>query len=70
VNVVSSTLLSPMYRRVVVAAPTGLTAKRPPRSASTIAPNTDGLSNRGRQSQSIEPLVETSAADRQSPMIA
>jgi hypothetical protein len=29
-----------------------------------------GLSKRGQQSQSIDPWRDTSAADRQSPMIA
>jgi hypothetical protein len=44
--------------------------KRPPRRRSRSAPKIDGLSNRGQQSQSIEPQLETSAADRQSPITA
>jgi hypothetical protein len=44
--------------------------KLPPRRRSSSAPKIDGLSNLGQQSQSIEPLPETSAADRQSPIKA
>jgi len=44
--------------------------KWPPRSESSRAAKTEGLSNRGQQSQSMEPSAETSAADRQSPTIA
>jgi hypothetical protein len=35
-----------------------------------MAPNNDGLSNRGQHSQSIEPSRPTSAADRPSPITA
>jgi hypothetical protein len=41
-----------------------------PASPSSRAPNSDGLSNRGRQSQSIEPFVETNAAVLELPMSA
>jgi hypothetical protein len=50
--------------------PTGATLKRPPRCESTSAAQIDGLSNRGQHSQSIDPSVDTSAADRQSPITA
>jgi hypothetical protein len=40
---------------------------RPPLSASRIAPNTLGLSKRGRHSQSIDPSSPTSAAERMLP---
>jgi hypothetical protein len=42
----------------------------PPVFGSTIAAKSDALSKRGQQSQSIEPRLEMSAADRPSPMIA
>ena len=48
----------------------GRIAKCPPRAASSSAPNSDGLSKRGQQSHSIEPVREISAAERQSPMMA
>jgi len=44
--------------------------KYPPFSLSSIALKIEGLSKRGMHSQSIEPLLEMSAAQRQSPMMA
>jgi hypothetical protein len=44
--------------------------QHPPILGSTIAPKIEGLSNRGQQSQSIEPCFEINAAERPSPMIA
>jgi hypothetical protein len=35
-----------------------------------MAANTDGLLNLGQHSQSIDPPLDTSAADRQLPIIA
>jgi hypothetical protein len=46
----------------------GETAKKPPRSASRIDAKTLGESNRGRQSQSIVPVVVTSATVCRSPI--
>jgi hypothetical protein len=42
----------------------------PPISGSRIAPKIEALSNRGQQSQSIEPYLEINAAERPFPMIA
>ena len=42
--------------------------QNPPFSVSRIAPNSDGLSNQGQQSQSKEPCLDISAAERQSPI--
>jgi hypothetical protein len=39
-------------------------------SLSRIAAKIDGLSNRGQQSQSSDPYLETRAAERQSPTAA
>jgi hypothetical protein len=38
--------------------------------ASRIRAKTERLSNRGQQSQSIDPSLDTRAADRESPMRA
>ena len=48
----------------------GRNSKRPPRWASTIAPNMLGESRSGRQSQSMAPSRATSATVRPSPMAA
>ena len=69
VNVVASTLVAGRYvRRVSRTSATGATRKLPPPSSSARA-NTDGESNRGKQSQSIDPSRPTSASEWQSPII-
>jgi len=45
-------------------------AKKPPRRKSRMRANTDGESNCGQQSQSIDPWREISAAERVQPMMA
>jgi hypothetical protein len=70
---VSSTIVSPRYRRVVrrtVSCVEGPRSQRPcsgrPRSAAKQAPE----SKRGQHNQSIDPVRETSAAVSQSPIMA
>ena len=48
----------------------GSSRQRPPLAGREARANRDGLSNRGQQSQSIEPRRETSAALRPSPITA
>jgi len=57
------------YRRSTVAGPAGEMRQNPPRSRSRSAAKMEGLSNLGRQSQSIDPFRDTKAAERQSPMM-
>jgi hypothetical protein len=68
-NLVCSTIVDSTYRRAAVNAPAGR-IDQCPASSSSIAAKTDGLSNRGRHSQSIEPLVDTSAAECRSESTA
>jgi len=70
VKVVSKTFVSSTYRLTLVKDSRGRTVKEPPRSRSSSAANSDGLSKRGRHSQSSDPSRATNAAERQSPMIA
>jgi hypothetical protein len=58
-----------MYRRVTREDALGA-RRQDPACPSSIAPKIDGLSNRGQQSQSIDPLRPTSATVRPSPMAA
>ena len=69
VNVVTSTFDSSSYARVTVNGAVGAIEKCPPAPRSSSAANSDGLSKRGQQSQSIDPDRPTSAADRPFPMI-
>jgi hypothetical protein len=69
VNVVASTLVAGRYVRWVSrTSTTGATRKLPPPSSSVRA-NTDGESNRGKQSQPTDPSRPTSASEWQSPII-
>ena len=61
VNPVRSTIVFGRYWRLVRASPVGRRLKWPA-SASSSAANTEGLSNRGRHSQSTLPSRLTSAA--------
>ena len=68
-KVVSRTLVSGRYCwRVSSAPPAGAILKRPPTFRSRMAANTLGESKRGKQHQSIEPSVPTSAAEDMSPI--
>ena len=69
-SVVSSTFVSPMYRREAVQGASVVIEKLPPRSRSRMAANTDGAEKLGRQSHSTAPARDTSAAVRPSPMTA
>ena len=63
-KVVSRTLVSAMYScRVSMIVELGLILKWPPTSWSKTAANTLGESKRGKQHQSMEPSVPTSAAE-------
>ena len=64
---VSRTFVSVTYARSTCAAPVGA-RRQLPASSSSSAPKIEGLSNRGQQSQSIEPSHPTSAIERQSPI--
>ena len=64
-NVVSTTSVPGRYRRSVVNDSTGR-IDQCPASGSSIRAKSAGLSNRGRQSQSIDPWRSTSAAELQS----
>ena len=66
---VQRTFVSGAYHRSLRKSPPGAIEKRPA-AGSRIAPNKDGLSNRGQQSQSSEPPREMRAADRESPTTA
>ena len=69
VKVVSRMLVSGRYSWLVSnPGSTGLMRKRPPFSWSTMAAKTLGESKRGKQHQSTEPSVPTSAADAMSPI--
>src|SRR5262245_50755707 len=68
-NLVSSTFDSGRYRLSVVCEDRGLIRQQPPRCGSSKAAKIAGLSNLGQHSQSIDPSCETSAAERQSPII-
>jgi len=68
-NVVSSTMVRSKYRRETLLTPRGRIDHDPARSSSRRA-NTDGLSNRGKHSQSMEPVRSTRAAVWQSESIA
>jgi len=68
-NLVSKTFVLSTYRRSVLNGAVGA-IRQWPAWGSSRAPNIDGLSKRGQQSQSIDPSREISAAERQSPMIA
>ena len=71
VNVVSSSRVSSTYRRVVSNGHLSAgVIDQCPAASSRIRPNTDGLSKRGKQSQSIEPSRLTSAAEWQSDSTA
>ena len=61
VNVVSSTIVSSTYCRVHRASASGATA-RWPASSSSSRPSTEGLSKRGKHSQSTDPARLTRAA--------
>ena len=66
---VSSTSVPARYRRSVrVTSPAGAICQRPWLSSPSRAAKHAPESNRGRQSQSIDPLRPTSAAVRMSPM--
>jgi hypothetical protein len=70
-NVVSRTRLSGRYRRVVrTTGPSGAIFHRPWSGVPSRAAKQAGESNRGRQSQSIDPSVPTRATVWQSPMSA
>jgi hypothetical protein len=58
------------YLLAVEKLPVGQIRNLPPLSASRRAPNREGLSNRGQQSQSREPSFEISAMLPQSPIAA
>ena len=70
VKVVSMTLVPSRYWRFASCSIAGWMAKKPPLSTSRRRPKIDGESNRGQQSQSIEPPRETSATERVQPMAA
>ena len=68
-KVVCRTLVSATYSwRVSMTGSTGLMRKRPPTSESRIAANRLGESKRGKQHQSIEPSMPTSAAEDMLPI--
>ncbi len=68
-NRVSRTLVSGMYICLLRDAPFAAeSAKRPPRSSSRMAANTLGESKFGRQHQSMDPSIPTSATECMSPM--
>jgi hypothetical protein len=69
-NRVVRTLEFRRYERELSYLAVGSIEKVPPRCGSRMPAKIAGLSNRGQQSQSIEPVPETSAALRQSPTIA
>ncbi len=69
-KVVSRTLVSSMYRRVLVYRRSGEIANTPPLSRSSNAANTDGAEKCGRQSHSIAPSRDTNATVRPSPIAA
>jgi len=60
-NLVCNTIAAWMYRREPVNAPAGRIDLGP--ASSSTAAKTDGLSDRGKDSQSIEPRLETSAPE-------
>ena len=62
---VSSTIVWSTYRRLAWNSPAGRIENWPP-AGSSRRQNTDGASNRGRQSQSTEPSRLTSPAEWQS----
>src|SRR5215469_9223322 len=68
-NRVFRTFESVTYSRVTEFGWVGEIFQKPPLWRSRQAANTDGESKRGQQSHSTEPCFETSAAERQSPMI-
>ncbi len=68
-NRVWSTLVCLRYCRSVLNGAAGAIRQRPA-AGSRMAPNRDGLSNRGQHSQSIEPSRPTRAALRPSPIAA
>jgi hypothetical protein len=68
---VSSTSVGPRYRRrVATTASRGVTSQKPLSPVPSSAAKQAGASNRGRQSQSIDPLVPTSATVWVSPISA
>ena len=69
-NVVSSTSVSPRYRRDVRFVPGGPMRQKPFSSSPRSAAKQAGESNRGTQNQSIEPSRQTNAAVCRSPMRA
>ena len=68
-NRVCSTFESGRYCRSTRSRGTGAIDQYPPRSRSNRAAKMEGLSNRGQQSQSMEPPLDTRAAARQSPIM-
>ena len=68
-KVVWRTLVSATYScRVSMIVAVGLIRKWPPMSGSSMAAKTLGESNRGKQHQSMEPSVPTSAAEDMLPI--
>jgi hypothetical protein len=70
VKTVASTFVSPAYDLDAAHAPAGPTLNQPPFFASSRRQKAAGLSKWGRQHQSIEPSVATSAAVCASPTSA
>ena len=70
VYVVSSTPVSPTYRRLAVCLPAGPISHRPLSGSPRRAAKHAWESKRGRHSQSIEPSLPTSAAVLPSPRAA